>query len=187
MKLVFGLGNPGDKYVNTRHNIGFITLDEWAYQNKLQFDKSQFNSFYFETRVKNEKVLFIKPQTFMNLSGQAFQAFVHYYKVELDDVVVIYDDMDLEPGRLRLRRKGSAGGHNGIGNIIEITGTQGIQRIKIGVGRPQKGMSVINHVLTPFSQEEHEAVLGSVERACQSITYWLDGNTFEDTMSKFNH
>lgn len=187
MKLVVGLGNPGAKYANTRHNIGFIALDEWAYQNKQQFNKNQFNADYFETYVNNQKVLFVKPQTFMNLSGQAVQAFLHYYKVELEDLLIVYDDMDLEPGRVRMRKKGSAGGHNGMKSIIELTGSQAIQRLKIGVGRPKRGVSVINHVLMPFPKEDHQAMLDSVQRASDAISFWLEGNSFENTMTKYNN
>lgn len=187
MKLVVGLGNPGAKYAGTRHNIGFMTLDEWAYQHKQSFNKNQFNGDYFDIHYNGEKVIFLKPQTFMNLSGQAVQAFIHYFKINLEDVLIVYDDMDMDAGRIRMRKKGSGGGHNGIKNIIELTGTQAIQRLKIGVGRPKNEETVISHVLNQFSKSDQQAMQDSIQQANEAISFWLDSNSFEKTMSKFNN
>lgn len=186
MKLVVGLGNPGPKYAKTRHNIGFITLDEWAYQHDQAFDKNQFKGDYFDYFINGEKVIFLKPQTFMNLSGEAVIGFVNYYQLADEDVLVVYDDMDMNPGRIRLRAKGSAGGHNGMKNIINHMGTQEIQRLKIGVGRPAPKRTVVDHVLSAFPENDHPAMLESVKTAAEAITYWLEGNSFTNTMNRFN-
>lgn len=187
MKLVVGLGNPGIKYANTRHNVGFITLDEWAYQQGHQFNQSKFKADYFETFVNGEKVLFVKPQTYMNLSGESVIGFVNYFNLADEDILVVFDDMDIEPGRIRLRLKGSAGGHNGMKNIMNHMGTKEIQRLKVGVGRPVPPQSVIDHVLSRFPDSDHDAMLKSVRMASDAISYWLEGNTFENTMNQFNN
>lgn len=185
MKLVFGLGNPGKEYVGTRHNMGFIVLDEWAYQHHEKFNRSAFSGEYFETFMNNEKVLFIKPTTYMNRSGMCVVGFLNYYKVALEDIIIIYDDMDLEPGRLRLRQKGSAGGHNGMKDIIKQVGKDTIKRIKVGVGHPD-GKSVVTHVLSRFPKEQNAMMLNTTRSAVDAIDYWLNGHTFEETMSHFN-
>src|SRR5699024_9468062 len=124
MKLIFGLGNPGKKYENTRHNIGFIALDRLAENLGLTFNRTKFNAVYAEGNIGTEKVSLAKPQTFMNLSGESVQAWIDYYDVTEEDIVVIYDDMDLPVGKIRLRVKGSSGGHNGMKSIIQHLGTQ---------------------------------------------------------------
>jgi len=133
MKLVVGLGNPGAKYKGTRHNVGFMTMDEVAYQEKFDFDKAQ---------IGGEKVIFMKPLTFMNLSGEAIRPLMNYFKIGIEDLLVVYDDMDLPVGKIRLRQKGGAGGHNGIKSIISCLGTSEFNRIKVGVGRPKDGRTV---------------------------------------------
>lgn len=187
MKLVVGLGNPGAKYAETRHNIGFVTLDDWAYRHGEAYNKNQFNGDYFETFTNNEKVIFLKPQTYMNNSGESVIGFVNYYNIPIENILVVFDDMDLAPGRIRLRLKGRSGGHNGIKNIIAHLGTENVQRLKIGVGRPAPQTTVVSHVLSTFPKSDHEAMLDSVRRANEAITYWLEGHTFENTMNQFNN
>ena len=137
MKLIVGLGNPGDKYQGTRHNVGFDVIDALARQEGLKLTDQKFRSDYTIWRVGDEKVLLVKPYTFMNLSGEAVLPLMSYYNISPDELVVVYDDLDLEPGKLRLRQSGSAGGHNGVKSIIEMLGTQDFKRVKIGIGRPQ--------------------------------------------------
>lgn len=185
MKLVVGLGNPGKKYEGTRHNTGFIVVDEWAVQHNETFDRSAMQGDYFGTRVNNEKVLFVKPTTFMNLSGDCVYNFMHYYKLALEDLLVIYDDMDMPVGRLRLRQKGSAGGHNGMKDIIKKVGSSEIQRMKLGIGHPEHD-SVVNHVLSRFPKEDHATMLQTVDQAVQAIDAWLEGETFMNVMNQFN-
>ena len=186
MKMIIGLGNPGQKYVSTKHNIGFIALDEWAYQNKGTFNKNKFDAMYMEQRVNGEKVIFVKPMTFMNDSGKAVHPLMNYFGLKAEDIVVIYDDMDMPPGRIRLRQKGSAGGHNGMKSIIQHIGTQDFNRIRIGIGRPLSYMTVVQHVLSPFPEEEKGDMLFSIKESVQAIDHYLEGNDFTSTMNKFN-
>ena len=155
-KLVVGLGNPGSKYHETRHNVGFMAIDLMAKELGLTFSEEKtFKAEVASTFLNGEKVYFVKPTTFMNLSGLAVRALLAYYNIPIEDFIVIYDDLDMEVGKLRFRQKGSAGGHNGIKSIIAETGTQEFDRIKIGIGRPQKGMTVVNHVLGKFSEDDY--------------------------------
>lgn len=187
MKLVVGLGNPGKEYENTRHNAGFIVVNEWAYRSHEEFNRQAFNGVYFQKQVAGEKVLVVKPTTFMNLSGQCVAGFMNYYKLDLEDLLVVYDDMDMEVGRLRLRKKGSAGGHNGMKDIIKCLSSQEIQRIKLGIGHPKGKGSVVNHVLGHFSTEEKEDILESTTLAADAIEDWIQGVSFEQLMNRYNH
>lgn len=187
MKLIFGLGNPGDKYRATKHNIGFITVDEMAFQMGIAFNKSQFNSVYAEGRIGTEKVLLIKPQTFMNLSGESVRPWIDYYNLdETEDVVIVYDDMDMEIGKVRLRNKGGHGGHNGIRDIIKHLGTKEFNRVKIGIGRPMKDQSVVSHVISKFRDEDHDAMLEAVRWTDKALNAWAEGMPFQEVMSKYN-
>lgn len=186
MKLIIGLGNPGRKYQGSKHNIGFETVDDIAFQMGLAFNKSKFEAVYAEGRIGTEKIVLIKPQTYMNLSGRSVRPWMDYYNLTEEDIVVIYDDMDLPPGKIRLRQKGSAGGHNGMKSIIQHLGTKEFNRIKIGVGRPQPGQNVISNVLSGFKKEDQNAVEESIKVASDAIEYWVKDHTFQDTMSNFN-
>ncbi|MGO2082803.1 aminoacyl-tRNA hydrolase [Vagococcus sp.] len=186
MKLIVGLGNPGAKYRATKHNIGFITLDEIAYREKIEFNKHQFEADLAEFFVEGEKVVLVKPQTFMNESGRAVGPLMDYYQVKIEDVIVIYDDLDLTIGRIRLRQKGSAGGHNGIKSLISHLGTQAFNRIRIGIDRPIAPQTVVSYVLSPFPKETHDEMLASVNQAADAVGFWLKGHSFVDTMNQFN-
>lgn len=186
MKLIIGLGNPGVKYRATRHNIGFIALDEMAYQENATFNKSQFEADIAELFVNGEKVLLVKPQTFMNESGRSVGPLMTYYNVSPEDVLVIYDDLDLPVGKIRLRQKGSAGGHNGIKSLISHIGTQEFNRVRIGIDRPKRGEEVIAHVLGNFSKDTHEDMLSAVKLAVDASLYWVNGHSFVDTMNQYN-
>ena len=186
MKLVVGLGNPGAKYKGTRHNVGFMTMDEVAYQEKFDFDKALFDAVFAQVQIGGEKVIFMKPLTFMNLSGEAIRPLMNYFKIGIEDIVVLYDDMDLPVGKIRLRQKGSAGGHNGIKSIISCLGSDQFNRIKIGVGRPAPGRSVVNHVLANFEKEEQEEILASVDKSVEALRDWIKGDNFIQTMNRFN-
>lgn len=187
MKLIVGLGNPGKKYEGTRHNIGFIVLDEWAHQHNETFNKTGFRGEYFETFVNGEKVIFLKPTTFMNNSGEAVGAMANYYSIPVEDILVVYDDLDMDPGRIRLRQKGSAGGHNGVKSLIAHLGTDKIRRIKLGIGHPGKDGTVVNHVLSRFPKEDHTPMLAATRAAVEAIDYWLAGHSFEETMTNYNN
>jgi len=186
MRWIVGLGNPGPKYANTRHNAGFMVIDELARRWNVGHFQSKCKALVADARIDNNKVYLIKPMTYMNLSGEAVRAFMDYFHADLSDAIIIYDDMDTEVGKIRLRYKGSAGGHNGIKSIIQHTGTQEFNRIRMGIGRPKPGeASVIDHVLTPFSKEEAPLVQQMIRDAADAVEYALN-HTFEQTMAKFN-
>ncbi|ADY54568.1 peptidyl-tRNA hydrolase [Syntrophobotulus glycolicus DSM 8271] len=184
MKAVIGLGNPGIKYADTRHNVGFMLLDRIAGNEDVQYSKG-FKGKFAEIRHQNRKIILLKPYTFMNLSGQSVAELINYYKVPLEDMLVIHDDMDIALGRLRFREKGSAGGHNGIKSIIQELGTQEFWRLKIGVGRPQKERDVVSHVLSGFDRESREVLSETLEKARKAVFLWLEGKEAE-AMQNYN-
>lgn len=159
VKIIVGLGNPGDKYAATRHNVGFMAIDYLADQYGVKVDRIKFKGVYGEARLGGQKVLLLKPQTFMNLSGESVREICEFYKVPMEDVVVIYDDISMKVGSLRIREKGSAGGHNGIKNIIYQTQTDVFPRIKVGVGaKPHPDYDLADWVLGQFSAEDRKTL-----------------------------
>ena len=181
MKLIVGLGNPGKEYENTRHNIGFMILDYFAHTDSW---KSKWNALYTEKIVNNEKVLLIKPQTYMNLSGNALVEFVNFYKVNLEDILVIHDDLDLKVGTFRLKINSSAGGHNGIKSIINQLNSNGFARLKIGISK-SKDNDIKDYVLGKFSQEELEIIKNLYQTFDNVInSFIIDG--IDKTMNKYN-
>lgn len=154
MKMIVGLGNPGKEYENTRHNIGFMIVDEFAKKMNTSFDKEKFNSEYAVAYVEGEKYLLVKPQTYMNLSGEAVRKFYDYFDIDIEDILIIYDDLDTITANFRLRNRGSSGGHNGIKSIISHLSTEKFNRLKIGIDRPKNGMKVTDYVLGRFSNDE---------------------------------
>ena len=171
MKLIVGLGNPGDKYQGTRHNVGFDVIDALARQEGLKLTDQKFRADYTIWRVGDEKVLLVKPYTFMNLSGEAVLPLMSYYNISPDELVVVYDDLDLEPGKLRLRQSGSAGGHNGV---------------KIGIGRPQYGRKVVDHVLQRFDTDDRALIEQKIDQTTDLLTAWAKGETFVQLMNQYN-
>lgn len=154
MKIIAGLGNPGKEYEHSRHNMGFDVIDILADRFKVSLWKSDMKSEIATVIVSGEKVLLVKPQTYMNLSGEAVGAISKYYKVDLDDIYIVCDDLDLPPGKTRIRKKGSAGGHNGIKSLIAHLGSEEFNRFRIGVGHPKDGHTVVDHVLTrPYGDD----------------------------------
>ena len=183
MFLIVGLGNPGREYENTRHNIGFAAIDLIAEKYNIDVNRTKFKGEYGEGFINGNKVILLKPYTFMNLSGESVREAIDFYKLTEEEVLIIYDDISLEVGRLRIREKGSAGGHNGIKSIINHIGTDVFTRIKIGVGAP-KG-DLVNHVLGKFSKEEVNILkqtLDVVAKATEDII----ANGAKDAMNKFN-
>lgn len=186
-KMIVGLGNPGSKYDNTRHNIGFMSVDSFMKENDNMFaENKNFKAYITSIFSNGEKIYLIKPTTFMNNSGVAVRALLTYFNINIKDLVVIYDDLDMEVGKIRLREKGSAGGHNGIKSIISHLGTQEFNRIKIGIGRPKVGVSVINHVLGKFSTDERIIIDTSLLKVDDAVNFYLQSNDFEETMRKYN-
>lgn len=186
MKVIVGLGNPGAQYRATKHNIGFVTMDELAYREKVEFNQTKFEADVAQLFFNNEKVLLVKPQTYMNESGRAVRPLLDYYHVSEEDLLVVYDDMDLPEGTIRLREKGNAGGHNGVKSLIQHLGTNQFNRIKIGIGRPSGRETVVNYVLSPFHKKDHETMLVAVKTAADAVDYWLQGHSFTQAMNQFN-
>ncbi|GAB4268296.1 aminoacyl-tRNA hydrolase [Thermincola ferriacetica] len=169
MKLIVGLGNPGKEYEFTRHNIGFLVLEQLAEKWGIAVNKNRFKSLFGEGVFQEDKIVLLKPQTFMNLSGQAVLDAVRFYKLESTDILVIYDDMDLPTGRLRLRKSGGAGGHRGMESIIYLLNTENFPRLRIGIGKPGPDKDAVQHVLGRFGEEEREKVVAAVSKAVAAV------------------
>ena len=171
MKVIVGLGNPGKKYSGTRHNIGFRVLEELARRHLVDKEESRFDAIIGHIRIGDEKVLLVKPLTYMNLSGRAVQPLMRWFKLDLENLLVNYDDMDLSPGDLRLRMKGGSGGHKGMASIIASLGSQEFSRIRIGIGRPD--YEAINWVLGKFSAAEEKIMDEVISRAADAVECWV--------------
>ncbi|SEP06107.1 aminoacyl-tRNA hydrolase [Paenibacillus sp. OV219] len=185
MKWIVGLGNPGTAYQGTRHNVGFMVVDTLAKRWGINVSQSKCKGLIGEGNVGGTKVALIKPMTYMNLSGETVRGFMDYFKAELEDAIIVYDDLDTVTGKIRLRYQGSAGGHNGIKSIIQHTGTQNFNRIRLGISRPQPGMSISDYVLANFAKSEGDLLKSMVEESCDAIEFGLT-NSFERTMAKYN-
>ena len=163
MKIIAGLGNPGTEYAQTKHNVGFMLVDALAEHLNAPAWKEDFFSAMTEVRIGGEKVFLVKPLTYMNNSGEALGPMLSYYKVDADDLVVVHDDMDIPAGTVRIRKKGGSGGHNGIKSILTHVGSEDFARVRIGIGRPPAGWTVINHVLAPFSSEDAPKIRAAID------------------------
>jgi PTH1 family peptidyl-tRNA hydrolase len=187
VKMIVGLGNPGTKYSNTKHNIGFMAIDEIVKNLDITFTEDKnFKAEVGSTFINREKIYFVKPTTFMNNSGIAVKELLTYYNIPVEDLLVIYDDLDMDVGKIRFRQKGSAGGHNGMKSIIAHLGTQEFDRIKIGIGRPKNGMTVINHVLGKFELNDSIEIKMSLDKVVSAVNFYLQEDDFEKIMRKFN-
>lgn len=185
MKLIVGLGNPGKEYLLTRHNIGFMVIDSLAEKHGINLNRLKGNSATGKGVIRGEEVILAKPLTYMNLSGRAVKALVTEFKVSLSNLMVIHDDLDLDLGRLRLRREGGTGGHRGISSIIEKLGTGGFNRLRIGIGRPLGNQEVRDYVLEEFTAREETEVEEVISRAVKALeTFLVEG--IEASMNKHN-
>jgi PTH1 family peptidyl-tRNA hydrolase len=181
MKLIAGLGNIGEKYCFTRHNVGFMVLDKWAIDEGFSFkEDKKLKSFI----AKKGDIIFVKPTTFMNLSGEAVRAVMDYYKISANDVFIIYDDISIDLGKIRFRANGSDGGHNGIKSIIQHVGTKTFDRLKVGIG-PQPNIPSENYVLGNFPKEQHEALKEVLKTSIDAVEFYLE-NGIEKAQNKFN-
>lgn len=183
MKAIIGLGNPGKAYAKTRHNIGFMILDRVAETAGLSFKTEK--KLKAET-VKTADYILIKPQTFMNLSGQAVAPLISYYKIASDDVLVVYDDLDLPPYQGRLRPNGGTGGHKGMVSLFDHLGDHPLKRLRIGIGHPQATMPVSDYVLKKFPKREQNELNQALDKAEKAIHSWLKGETFENVMTHYH-
>ena len=184
--LIVGLGNPGKEYAFTRHNAGFLTLDYMSDILKVNINRSKFKALVAEGTIGDKRVLLMQPQTFMNNSGDAVIEAVNFYKLKPENVIVFFDDISLPVGKMRIRKNGSAGGHNGIKSIIAHLGTQDFPRVKIGVGeKPHKEMDLADWVLSKFPQDEQKVLFEKFGDACEAVKLMVSGKT-EEAMNKYN-
>jgi peptidyl-tRNA hydrolase, PTH1 family len=185
MKVIVGLGNPGLGYRNTRHNAGFLVIDQLSAERGIRLTRRAFRGKLGEGPVGSEAVLLFQPQTFMNLSGQAVGALVKFHKLPLEDLLVICDDLYLPPGRLRLRKQGSDGGHRGLKSIVQHLGKQNFPRLRLGIGEPEPGLAGESYVLQKFPKAEKPVVEAMIDRAAQCALTWVY-HGIEEAMNRFN-
>lgn len=185
MYFIVGLGNPGRQYENTRHNIGFLTIDYLANKHNIDVKKSKFKSLYGQGEISGQKVMLIKPQTYMNNSGEALKELRNFYKFDEDELIVIVDDIDIDFGKIRIKKKGSAGTHNGMKSIIYQLQYDTFPRIKVSVGKKPDYMDLANFVLSGFSEKEVEIIREEIKLASQAIETMLDSG-IDKAMNKFN-
>lgn len=184
MKLIIGLGNPGIEYENTRHNVGFMALNAIANDKNINFSKIKFDGKYAEININGEKYILLLPQKYMNLSGEVVKKYMDFFKIGIDDILVISDDLDMETGKLKLKFKGSSGGHNGLKNIEQNIGSNAYKRIKVGIAN-NKQVETSDYVLGNFSKEEQKEISQSIAKIV-SIFNDYGKMTFDNLMNKYN-
>ena len=185
MYLIVGLGNPEEEYSKTRHNMGFNTINEISEKYKIEVKQKKFQALYGSGIIEGQKVILLKPQTYMNLSGNSVKEVVDFYKIEKNNLIVIYDDMDIAPGKIKVRKKGSAGGHNGMKSIIQMLGTEDFCRIRVGIGRPEFKGDEINYVIGAIPEEEIPKLNEGIELAKNAVIDILKNN-IDYAMNKYN-
>ncbi|MDP2964643.1 MAG: aminoacyl-tRNA hydrolase [Pelolinea sp.] len=183
--LIIGLGNPGREYELTRHNIGFLVIDRQAERWGVEVNKYKFKALLGEYRKPHEKVVLVKPQTFMNLSGSAVRSFYQFYKPQVEQVLVIFDDLDLPFGTIRIRKSGGSSGHKGMKSIIEQLGTEKFPRIRVGIGRPPGRMNSVNFILNKFKTSENKDLELILDKCVDVVECFIE-NGIETTMNRYN-
>jgi peptidyl-tRNA hydrolase, PTH1 family len=185
MQLIIGLGNPEKDYKNTRHNIGFEVINVFSDNHNIPINKNNFKSHIGSGSISGKKIMLVKPQTFMNLSGESVKALLTFYKLTPKDIIVVYDDIHLDIGKIRIKTKGSSGGQNGMKNIISHLGTDEFIRVRVGVGNKPTGYDLSDYVLSKFKKDELSFVDDGITKACSSIISILKNGVFE-AMNEFN-
>ncbi|MDR1773253.1 MAG: aminoacyl-tRNA hydrolase [Clostridioides sp.] len=185
MYVVVGLGNPGKQYENTRHNIGYCVIDKIAQKYNVSVNKIKHKALTAEIRMGSEKVILVKPITYMNLSGESVIDIYNFYKVDLENIIVVYDDIDLDIGSLRIRKKGSAGSHNGMKSIVQCLGSKDFPRIRVGISKPDPRMNLADFVLSRFSKEDQKNIDESIEKASQAVEVIIEEN-IDLAMNNYN-
>lgn len=185
MYLIVGLGNPEPEYSNTRHNMGFDVINCLAKQLKIDINKNKFDALYGSGVISDEKIVLVKPQTYMNLSGKSIKEFKKFYKLENSDIIVIYDDIDIEKGKIKIRKKGSAGTHNGMKSVVQELSTDEFVRIRVGTGKPEFENDLVNYVLTKIPKNEREMLDEAIVDAKSAIIEIVT-NGIDIAMNKFN-
>lgn len=176
MKIIVGLGNPGSEYEKTRHNTGFMVIDKIAAKYNIEIKKEKSKALIGIGEINGEKVMLVKPQTFMNLSGEAVRGIMDFYKESEDNLLIAFDDIDLELGNIRIKERGSAGTHNGMKSVVQNVGTTNFKRVKVGIGKPKGSMDLVNYVLGRFSDDELKILTESIEKAVEAIEIIVSGN-----------
>lgn len=185
MYLVVGLGNPENDYSQTRHNMGFNAINKIAEEYKINVNKNKYKGLYGNGTIEGQKVILLKPQTYMNLSGKSIKEVVDFYKIDLDNIIVIYDDIDIEPGKIKIRKSGGSGSHNGMRSVVEELKTERFKRVRIGIGAPEDKSDLIEYVIGAIPKEEKEKLNEGVELAKNAVIEILkDG--IDKAMNKFN-
>ena len=185
MYLIVGLGNPEADYARTRHNMGVDVVNELADRYKIAISREKFDGLYGSGEIEGEKVILLKPQTFMNLSGDSVIQFVNFYKIPLDNVIVIYDDIDTEPGKIRIRKKGGPGTHNGMKSVVYRLNSEEFPRVRVGIGMPEHKNDLINYVIGNVTDEEYEKLKEGINEAAKAVAAIIkDG--IDTAMNKFN-
>lgn len=185
MILIIGLGNPENEYSNTRHNMGFDVVNKIAEKYSIDITKNKFNGLYGSGIINGEKVVLLKPQTYMNLSGEAINKYMAFYKLQPEEILVIYDDIDTEPGEIRIRKQGSAGTHNGMKSVISCIGSENFPRIRVGIGNPEYKADLMNYVIGKVNEEEREVLNKGIKLAENAVAEILK-NGLDSAMNKFN-
>ncbi len=185
MFLIVGLGNPENEYANTRHNMGFDTINKLGKQYSIEINKNKFKGIFGTGIIENEKVILLKPQTYMNLSGQSIIEAINFYKLDLKKVIVIYDDMDVKPGKIKIRKKGGPGAHNGMKSVIQSVNSEEFTRIRVGIGTPEFKNDKIQYVLGNISSEDKEKLNIGIDNAKDAIVEIIK-NGVDSAMNKFN-
>ena len=185
MKLIVGLGNPGFRYRNTRHNVGFLVVKELAKKFKIPLKKRKYNGIFGEGSLDSENVILFMPETYMNLSGEAVKDLSYKKNIKPEDLIIVYDDIDLKFGSIRLRTSGSSGGHNGLESVIENLGTSEFSRLKIGIGKDPKPRDVSKFVLTSFDREERPILKTMLKSAALCVATWVEEGS-DKAMARFN-
>lgn len=186
MYLIVGLGNPEEDYSKTRHNMGFEVINKISEKYNIPVNKTKFKALYGTGVIEGEKVVLVKPQTFMNLSGEAVIEFVNFYKIELNNLIVIYDDIDTDPGSIRIRKKGGSGTHNGMRSIVGILKTEGFPRLRVGIGMPERKSDLINYVIGHIEENDYIKLLEGVDKAEKAISEILKSG-IDKAMNEYNN
>lgn len=185
MYLIVGLGNPEEEYARTRHNMGFDTINKIAKNNDIELNKKKFNSIYGTGAIKGEKVVLLKPQTYMNLSGNAVRDFMNFYKIKENELIVIYDDLDIEPGIIKIRKKGGPGTHNGMKSVVQEIQTENFVRVRVGIGNPEYKNDLLNYILTRIPDEEYKILEEATKNASKAVAEIIK-NGIDSAMNKYN-
>lgn len=185
MYLIVGLGNPEPEYSKTRHNMGFDVINKIAKKYEIDLSRTKFNGLYGSGNIEGEKVILLKPQTYMNLSGQAIKPFIDFYKIPLENVLVIYDDMDVEIGNIKMRKKGGPGTHNGAKSVVHELASEEFPRIRVGIGKPVDEYDAIDYVIGKLEEEQYNALEKGIEKAAEAISYYIIKG-IDLAMNKYN-